>query len=185
MSKFKDHWNSINKTHDIPIQEELDDVKDMVHEMDERLDQYETAGGTKKAQSTKKTFGTANAGPIPNSKLADQDLEGETRKSVAECPSCGFPIVMITRFDGQDFVSYKNQIARNHCVCSKNSFEQTGKQLQTVAEKAEEVETTKQKTQLIGKIKEIQLKRQKAVITEREETTSKSFRDLWKKTNLN
>jgi antitoxin component of MazEF toxin-antitoxin module len=40
---FKDFW--IKKTHDIPIQNELDEVKDDVHELDERVDQYEDAKG--------------------------------------------------------------------------------------------------------------------------------------------
>lgn len=43
MSKFKDLW--MNKTHDIPIQEDLDGVKDEVHELDENLDNYEDATG--------------------------------------------------------------------------------------------------------------------------------------------
>lgn len=51
MSKqFKKVWENIQtKSHDVAIQDTLDDVKDKVHEMDEKLDQYETAGGTKKS----------------------------------------------------------------------------------------------------------------------------------------
>ena len=46
MSKFKDFW--IKKSHDISIQNDLNDVKDGVHELDEKVDQYEDAQGNLK-----------------------------------------------------------------------------------------------------------------------------------------
>lgn len=131
---FKEHWNKMNKTHDIPIQQKLDEVKDEVHELDEKLDTYETAGGSKKA------IGTADAGPVPNSLLARQDLE-----------------------------------------TSKGAIETTGKKLEQEAEKAEDAETKKEKNEIVDRIKNIQIKRQKAVLAERESETNKSFKTLWKK----
>lgn len=54
MSKFTDFWKNLSrKSHDVEIQETLDGVKEDVHELDEKLDQYETAGGTKKARVEK------------------------------------------------------------------------------------------------------------------------------------
>lgn len=46
VTTFKDFWTK--KSHDIPIQEELDEVKDDVHELDEQVDQYEDADGNLK-----------------------------------------------------------------------------------------------------------------------------------------
>ena len=159
MSKFQDLWKTTGgriKSHDVRIQAELSEVKEEVHEMDERLDQYETPGGSRKAaiedtdeyestdpmhkdrvekpgasthtakwdrcvehvkasgsgadpyavctamlgdESFKSmdegkfnevldkalgSFGIAAAGPIPESLLARQDLEGTTSRKSAE-----------------------------------------------------------------------------------------------------
>jgi hypothetical protein len=45
--------NQANKSHDVDIQDKLEEVETMVHDMDEKLDTYETASGTKKSQVEK------------------------------------------------------------------------------------------------------------------------------------
>lgn len=90
---------------------------------------------------SRKSFGISEAGQVPNSLLAEQDLE---------CETC------------------------------KGAVEQTGKELDKMPEKAQEADTKKEKNQIIGRIKNIQLKRQEAVLEQREKNMSKSFKEFWK-----
>ncbi len=204
MKTFKDFWI---KSHDVPIQEKLDEVKTDVHDLDEKLDQYETAGGTKKsmfdgftkpgpsihsskwddcvknvsvsnpsanayavctAQLGEESFksehrdlayvkseiskakkemnkvGISIAGPVPNSLLAEQDLEGKTKSTILST---------------------------------------TAKQLDKIADKADEMTEDSQHTEeqvlLADKIESLQQKRQKAMLSERK----KSFKQNWKDVN--
>lgn len=51
--QIETYLREIRKSHDVPIQGELDHVKETVHELDEKLDQYEDADGNpKKSTST-------------------------------------------------------------------------------------------------------------------------------------
>jgi len=61
----------------------------------------------------------------------------------------------------------------------KGAIEQTGKVLDQIADKAEEVTDTEEKCGLVGKIKAIQLKRQQAIINAREKSMTKSFKKAW------
>jgi hypothetical protein len=38
---FKEKWADMHKTHDVKVQEKLDEAKEDVHEMDEQLDNIE------------------------------------------------------------------------------------------------------------------------------------------------
>ncbi len=73
---FKEQWTG--KTHDVPIQEKLGEVMDMVHELDERLDTYETASGMKKADNE----------IIGYCKFCGFGVKATDR----ECPGCGRPL---------------------------------------------------------------------------------------------
>lgn len=90
MSKnFKDFWTK--KSHDVPIQAELDEVKEDVHELDEAVDQYEDADGNLKpgVSVDKNTVHiTYDRKGVPvNSYVDDIDTE-KARMEVMDCPKC-------------------------------------------------------------------------------------------------
>lgn len=117
----------------------------------------------------KKAIDTAYAGPIPNSKLAEQDLEGETRKVAPDvcyyCAGRG----MIKGKNGKWFDCPK---CGGSGVIEKGTIEQTGKQLD------EEIKQADNSSDFVENIKAIQLKRQKAILEER---SNETFKSNWKK----
>lgn len=153
----------------------------------------------------KKEITTAYAGPIPKSGLAEQDLEGETKKSVhlADEIKVGdhigptgmdIEVVGVRRIQSSGHrVQYeftcKTETGKtvikifdsNDVVLKKGTIEQTGKALEDIKDEAEDADTKKEKHSLIENIKSIQLKRQRAIISEREKETNKSFKEVWNK----
>lgn len=110
---------------------------------------------SKEVDSYMQKLGIAAAGPVPNSLLARQDLAEE-----------GI-------WDGLDTSkSFKGTWAS----LGKGPVEQTGKQLKEAANEAEDVTTKKEVIELADRIKNIQIKRQKATLAARE----KSFKDFYK-----
>ena len=82
MSKFKDFW--LKKSHDISIQNDLDDVKDGVHELDEKVDQYEDAQGNLKPGVHVDKSMVEWTCPDCGKKATASDVYDEKM-----CPSCG------------------------------------------------------------------------------------------------
>jgi len=123
-------------------------------------------------------LGIAGAGSVPNSLLADQDLEGETRKSRTE------------KTDLRSFsVWYYDDEGARKCAVFADLIEAEafGRIVTTLGFKdveilkANEVQDLEDYANgdLIDNIKVAQIKRQKATILQREKETTKSFKDTW------
>lgn len=162
-------------------------------------------------------LGIAGAGSIPNSLLADQDLEGVTKREDLwlwrQGEEQGGQEV---NFDSQKFMNFAKTFDLNNFAvwyyddfgarkCAvfgnaidamayaklvdamgfkdiqilKGQFEQTGKELKEAAEDAEDAEGKNETKSLVERIKGIQLKRQKTVLSMRGADTQKSFRQTW------
>ena len=65
----------------------------------------------------------------------------------------------------------------------KGQIEKQDEELENIAEQAEEVETKKEAKDLVSRIKNIQVKRQKTVLSMRD--ANKSFKDIWSNKNNN
>ncbi len=85
--------------------------------------------------------------------------------------------------DAEAYASIVEAMGYKDIKIMKGQVEQTGKQLQTAAAKAEDVETEEEKKSLVDNIKAIQLKRQKATLQVRQNGTKKSFKQYWKDEN--
>ena len=99
-------------------------------------------------------LGIGYAGPVPSSLLSRQDLEGSTRSE------------------------------KSFAKTEKGAVETTGKQLDSAVRAAEKAEDTEEKDDLASRIKNIQLRRQKATIAERsKEAVGKgqkpNFKAVW------
>lgn len=153
-------------------------------------------------------LGISGAGPVPNSLLARQDLDG-TRKSrfekSVETVEKASSKCWVVRCDGMEQGRFDNKTDAEKCLdmyrssgtyavlveesvvseTSKGAVETTGKQLTRVTEAAKKADTDAESETLVGRIKNIQLKRQKATIFEREkEETTKTFKEVWKGISL-
>lgn len=143
-------------------------------------------------------LGISGAGPVPSSLLAGQDLEGSTRKSTF---SKAATKCWVVRCNGADSRFYDKKEAME-CLetvrasgtyavlveetvmseTEKGAIETTGKQLDRAVDAAKKADTPKETETLVDRIKNIQIRRQKAttIAREREETTGKTFKQVWK-----
>ena len=103
----------------------------------------------KQANGVKK-FGIDNAGPVPNTILARQDLEDENKKDLL----------------GVNVQMHKADAASDD-------------KLEVIKDETEDVTGKEEKNELVDRIKTVQEKRQKATIKQRDMTKS-SFKQLWK-----
>ena len=165
----------------------------------------------------KKAIDITEAGKIPTSLLARQDLKGDKETtSKSEDKSYTISIEYRHKEDSEwstkDYevearsddeakkmaismwekefnppsnsptISEQCYVIRSEGVnIKKGAIEQTGKKLEDAAEKAEEVEGTTEKEDLVRNIKNIQLKRQNAILEARK---GGSFKDVWGKLKL-
>jgi co-chaperonin GroES (HSP10) len=140
----------------------------------------------------------SDAGDIPESLLARQDLENENNKQSTKstfmvgdivCLSPGVDgkvigingskYVVMTTIGTEETIDQEWIDAGN--VTLKGAVEQTGKDLDKLKEKAADADTEGEKDSIAGRIKSAQEKRQKATIVAREkESTEKSFKNFWK-----
>ncbi len=253
MKSFNHFW----KSHDVHVQEELDEVKDEVHEMDEALDEIEEisqpkektrtekpgesihsakwddcvaevkASGTgknayavctaqlgdeafksqyhglvskhqvEKAQKELKKFGIEEAGPVPNSLLARQDLEDETEKSFNQVWKDssrgitteyykGYKIDIYVELTGEMYViamsmEFSSVVAAKKAIDTfllKKSAINNDEKIEEIGDKGKDEDEGDQEV-LADKIESLQGKRQKATISERQ----KSFNQMWKEKN--
>lgn len=86
--------------------------------------------------------------------------------------------------DAEAFANLVEAMGFNDVKIMKGQIEQTGKQLQRLAAKAEDAETNEEKS-LIQRIKNVQIKRQKATLAARAKETPESFKSFWQKTAQN
>jgi hypothetical protein len=145
-------------------------------------------------------LGITGAGPVPNSLLSEQDLAGPkidiTRldrkfyvNAVKSMDINNFAVwyyddsgarkcaVFGNAIDAEAYASIVDALGYKDVKIMKGQVEQTGKELNQAAEKAETA-TGKEVKNLVERIKNIQQKRQKAVIRTR--GTKKSFKEGWK-----
>lgn len=150
-------------------------------------------------------LGIGGAGPVPNSLLAEQDLEGRSEKSFSKTDYMKKETIKkagdkcyVIRCNGNEWGRYgvkkeaeealaylTNQgtyavLIEESVVSSteKGAVETTGKQLEQVTEaaKAEDADSET----LIDRMKNIQQKRQKATIAERSKTMKgQDFKSVW------
>ena len=143
-----------------------------------------------------KAIGIAAAGPVPNSLLAEQDLEGETRKAslTAEVQERiyfealallrnGASVAVIAQFLSKKYGGSFYEVQQivqacqyNNKSMNKGAVEQTGKKLQILTDEAENIEDSSEKSDLVERIKNTQIKRQEAILEERG-----SFKSMWSK----
>ena len=76
-----------------------------------------------------------------------------------------------------------NKLGHKYKIIQKGIIEQTSKKLESLKEKAEDAVTEKETQNIVNSIKAVQLKRQSAIINEREKSMSKTFKDSWKGLN--
>lgn len=104
----------------------------------------------------KKAMGTGFAGPVPVSLLADQDLEGEAEET-------------------DEALRYGVGLEANKSNTATND------KLVELKDKAEDAENDEQKDNIVDRIKETQMKRQKATLKDR--GVIKTFKEAWKTLN--
>lgn len=120
-------------------------------------------------------LGISAAGPVPNSLLADQDLSGETMKSVfAKSDLMSFSVWYYDPLNARKCAVFNNII---DAEAFARVVEQMGFKDISIVKAAPE---TPADGNLIQNIKNAQIKRQKATIIARDESASKSFIDFWK-----
>lgn len=139
-------------------------------------------------------LGLAAAGPIPNSLLARQDLAGETTQKSQETKlglDNGFAVwyydelgaqkcaIFSNIIDASAYATLVDAMGYKNVEIVKGQVEQTGKQLEAAAAKAEDVDSKTEEKSLVQRIKNIQVKRQKAVMNERASESKKSFSQFW------
>lgn len=136
-------------------------------------------------------LGISGAGPVPNSLLAEQDLEGKVHKSegtfaVWYYDSLGARkcAVFPTMLDAQAYCGLINKLGYKGIeILMKDRFTDAGKRLSDAVDEADMVTTAPEIEDLATRIKNIQIKRQKASISERMkegDAKNKSFKDAWK-----
>lgn len=142
-------------------------------------------------------LGIAGAGPIPNSLLAEQDLEGarkfdgggyETTEKSQDIQS--FAVwyydesgarkcaVFNNVVDAEAYAGIVDAMGYKDIKIVKGQMEQTQKELDTAAKEAEEAGEDEVKS-LVNRIKNIQIKRQSATINQRGAESQKSFKQKW------
>lgn len=150
-------------------------------------------------------LGISGAGPVPHSLLARQDLEGSTTKSFkgfykslnkaadkwwvvrySDAVNPNMPVSQrfptkaeaVNWMDGLTSQGIFSVLIEEEVVSTsaeKGVLETTGKQLNNVVQAAKGADTEQEKQSLAERIKNIQVKRQKATIAAR-----KSFKDVWR-----
>lgn len=225
MTKFKEFWTK--KSHDIPIQSELDDVKEDVHELDEEVDRYEDAEGNLKPgvhvdKNTVHITYDRNGVPV-NSYVTDEGINkgmfpqfqvqkpgtsihsAEWDKCVKDAGDAKNAYAVCTAQLGES--SFKSQfkhmayakallakarkamgigfgggvphslLARQDLEEDKTKSDVDDASLYQLKDEARNTDTKEEKEEVTDKIKEVQVKRQKATLKERGVT--KSFRAMW------
>lgn len=131
-------------------------------------------------------LGIGGAGPVPNSLLAEQDLDGHTEKSFSKSAPKKEDVEKATGKFECKRCGYISNIKLGNCPqCSssdgwikKGAVETTGKQLERVAEASKS--DPEDSESLVARMKNIQVRRQKATIAERSKNMSgQKFKDVW------
>jgi hypothetical protein len=170
---------------------------------DESFKSMDDSSFAEKMQFYLEKLGIGSAGAVPNSLLADQDLEPETRKGMAtmvrkteavqgtdldsfsvwyyDKHGAQMCAVFGSIIDAEAFANIVDVAGYKNVKILKGQVEQTGKELVRVAAKAEDARPGQQDN-LINRIKNIQIKRQKATIDARD-TSEKSFNREWRGLN--
>jgi hypothetical protein len=135
-------------------------------------------------------LGIAGAGPIPTSLLAEQDLEGREKSIEKGTDLNNFAVwyydpsgarkcaVFGHLIDADAYARIVESLGYKNVQIMKGQVEQTGKELKEAAEDAEDAKETETKS-LVNRIKNIQLKRQNAIMRARGTETNKSFKQAW------
>lgn len=154
-------------------------------------------------------LGISGAGPVPNSLLARQDLEGDVTKSRKSMATKNKGATEKATGDSMynQMISNARIMARNgmgaedvakklwaaaggktnfaevrsviYEVFGKGQVEETGKELVEAKKDAKEVETKSERNELVENIKNIQERRQKATIQARSKEQTKSFKEVF------
>lgn len=138
-------------------------------------------------------LGISGAGPIPNSLMARQDLEGTEKFRKAEgtfavwyydksgAKKCAvFPAMA----DADAYCRLIENLGyRKIEILVKDRFSDAGKRLSEATEEADDVETVQEKNSLAERIKSAQISRQKASISARAkegDAVGKTFKNAWR-----
>ncbi len=135
-------------------------------------------------------LGIQGAGPVPNSLLAAQDLERTTKSIEKTGDLQNFAVwyydesgarkcaVFGNYTDANAYAGIVDAMGYKDIKIMKGTVEETKKDLIEAAESAEDAYGS-EKTDLIGRIKNIQVKRQGAIINQRGPEAEKSFKQKW------
>lgn len=153
------------------------------------VESFKSLSGMKKSQLDEvlqelDKMGIGEAGPIPNSLLARQDLETSKSYEIGDKVSVVGTNIEgeITHIQGIERKQYKvgGKYWSEESIQSpkkKGSVEQTGKDLIKIDEEAYEIDSSEERDALVTKLQNTQKRRQRATIIARKS----SFKELWKR----
>lgn len=158
-----------------------------------KIDQYMSTLGI---NSKRKSVNIGDAGGVPNSLLARQDLETKTIKKSMDKSSTSIGVwyndpsgkalcaYFPNQIDAEAFAESIKAVGMKDIKIVKGQVEQTGKELKEASKDAEDADTKTEVKSVVDNIKAVQIKRQGATILAREKTIEfkgKSFRNIWDK----